>query len=52
MTGFFIFAVATVVSFCDFVTVAPEVAIFFQSVVVSSWGCSGAVGSGSSFGKF
>ena len=52
----FIFAVATVV--CDFVTVAPAVAILFQSVVVSrwwrrsSWACSGAVGSGSSFGQF
>ena len=33
VTEFFIFAVATVVSFCDFVTVDPAVAILFQSVV-------------------
>ena len=52
MTGFFVFTVATVMSFCDFVTVAPAVAILFQSVVGSSWACSRAVGSGSSFGQF
>ena len=54
VSGFLCFAGAAVVSFCNFVTTAPIVAVlrYVCRVAGSIWACSGAVGSGSSYGKF
>ena len=51
---FLIFAGAAVVYFFTFEAMAPAVAVLLYGchVAGSSWACSGAVGSGSSFGKF